>query len=148
MKNFSELWIIGLLAPIACGSEMAGEDSTMEAAHSGALVQGIDPAHSSGVRLGTACAITGEIQARLDGYQFAGTKKIWGQDVDTGGVVTIWFNGGCWGLEAGINRTFYLDASERLDLKDALDGPGRVNFRGIPDPNSTRINQVAWEEVP
>jgi len=94
------------------------------------------------------CAVTGDIQACLDSYEFAGTKKIWGTDPDSGGVVTIWFLGGCYGLESGDNRTFYLDAAERLDLRDALRGTGRVNFRGNADPTSNMINQVAWEQVP
>ena len=97
------------------------------------------------------CPLTGKKQACLKDYYLAspaGTypAKIYGKDPDTKGYVYLFFSGGCSGVDQTPNKTFFFDPDDYLEIKDALDGPGRVNFHGVPDSNH-QINNAAWREV-
>lgn len=98
------------------------------------------------------CVLTGSQQACLVNYTSAIPAtptipaKIVGVDANSGGTVVAWFMGGCYGVEAGLNRTFFLPVNEWDDVKEALEGPYHVHFHGVPDAGSDLINSVAWKE--
>ena len=102
---------------------------------------------------GSTCPLAGAKQASLRSYYHASTvptKKIYGVDPDTGASVFLFFTGGCYGVESLPNRSFFLDPNDYDDVKEALDGPGRVNFHGVPtpDPSNPKINNASWQAVP
>jgi hypothetical protein len=68
-------------------------------------------------------------------------------DPESGGTVVVFFNGGCTGSKPLPNTYFFLDAVEFSDVKDALDGPGRVNFHGVPTTGTNKLTNVAWKEL-